>query len=93
MTDFEWDEDKNQENLAKHGVSFEEAQHVFDDPYRLIIEDDLHSDNEDRFYCIGLIAKGIVTVRFTYRGDSIRIFGAGYWRHFRRMYQRENKNI
>jgi uncharacterized DUF497 family protein len=93
MTDFEWDEDKNKENQAKHGVSFEEAQHAFDDPYRLIIEDDLHSDDEDRFYCIGFIAKGIVTVRFTYRGDSIRIFGAGYWRQFRRMYQKENKNI
>jgi uncharacterized DUF497 family protein len=90
---FEWDEEKNQENQDKHGVPFEEAQLAFNDPYRLIFEDTFHSIDEDRFYCIGLIAKGIVTVRYTYRGDNIRIFGAGYWRRFRRMYQEENKHL
>ena len=93
MIEFEWDDAKNQENQVKHGVSFEEAQLAFDDPYRLIIEDEEHSEAEDRYYCVGFIAKGIVTVRFTYRGDTIRIFGAGYWRRFRRMYLRERENI
>lgn len=87
MDSFEWDEDKNQENIAKHGVSFEEAQYAFDDPYSLIIEDEDHSEYEERWFCIGVIQTGIVTVRFTYRGNTIRIFGAGYWRKMRRLYQ------
>lgn len=86
MESFVWDEDKNQENIAKHGVSFEEAQHAFGDPYSLIIEDDEHSSDEDRWFCVGVIKRGIVTVRFTYRDDKIRIFGAGYWRKMRRLY-------
>lgn len=45
---FEWDEDKNQDNQAKHGVSFEEAHHAFEDPYSLIIEDEEHSAKEER---------------------------------------------
>lgn len=89
---FDWDEEKNQENQAKHGVSFEEAQLAFEDPYRLIMEDDFHSTDEDRWYCVGDIRTGIITVRFTYRGDKVRIFGAGYWRRFRRMYLQENKH-
>lgn len=86
MESFEWDEDKNRENQAKHGVSFEEAQHAFDDPYSMIIEDEDHSSDEDRWFCIGEIKKDVVTVRFTYRGDKIRIFGASYWRNMRRLY-------
>ena len=86
---FEWDEDKNQENQAKHGVSFEEAQHAFADPHSLIIEDEEHSTQEKRWFCVGAIQTGIVTVRFTYRGDTIRIFGAGYWRKLRRLYQQQ----
>lgn len=86
---FEWDEDKNQMNKIKHGVSFEEAQHAFEDPYSLIIEDEEHTTKEERRFCVGAIEKGIVTVRFTYRGDKIRIFGAGYWRKLRRLYQQQ----
>lgn len=86
MAIFEWDEQKNRENQAKHGVSFEEAQHAFDDPYSFITEDEDHSDQEDRWFCVGAIRTGIVTVRFTYRGDIIRIYGAGYWRKMRRLY-------
>lgn len=44
---FEWDEDKNRENQAKHGVSFEEAQHAFRDPQRLILTDVFHSSREE----------------------------------------------
>lgn len=89
---FEWDEPKNLENQEKHGVSFEEAQYAFNDPYNLIIEDEDHSNQEDRWFCVGAIKTAIVTVRFTYRGDKIRIFGAGYWRKMRRLYQ-EQKGI
>ncbi|MBA3035077.1 MAG: hypothetical protein FP814_01140 [Desulfobacterium sp.] len=39
-----------------------------------------HSDEEKRFYCLGRVSDGIMTVRFTYRKNKIRIIGAGYWR-------------
>lgn len=90
---FEWDEVKNQENQEKHGVSFEEAQHAFADPYSLIIKDTFHSIEEERWFCVGQIETGIVTVRFTYRGDKIRIFGAGYWRRLRKRYFQEKGEV
>lgn len=84
---FEWDENKNQENLAKHGVSFEEAQYAFADPHLVILEDVIHSSQgETRFFCVGRVESGILTVRFTYRANRIRIFGAGYWRKYRKLY-------
>jgi len=50
-----------------------------------------HSSSERRYYCFGLVENGIMTVRFTYRNDVIRIFGAGYWRKGKKIYERENK--
>ena len=88
---FEWDDEKIVENTAKHGVSFETAQRAFLDPCRVIAEDIAHSSSENRFYCIGRAGEGIVTVRFTFRGGIIRIFGAGYWRKGKRLYETENK--
>jgi hypothetical protein len=88
---FEWDDDKDKENQAKHKVSFALAQHAFLDPKRVIAEDTSHSTEEERFYCIGKVDDGIVTVRFTHRGDVIRIFGAGYWRKGRKVYEEKNK--
>jgi len=75
---FEWDEEKARENKAKHHVSFSLAQHAFLDSHRIIVEDVEHSAQEERFYCIGRVGEGIITVRFTYRGKVIRIYGAGY---------------
>ena len=49
-----WDEDKNQENIKKHKVSFEEAETVFYDPNGKFIDDPDHSDDEDRFIILGL---------------------------------------
>lgn len=88
---FEWDDDKDNENQAKHNVSFNLAQHAFLDPKRVIVEDVSHSTEEGRFYCIGRVGDGIITVRFTYRGHVIRIYGAGYWRKGRRIYEDQNK--
>jgi len=90
-TRFEWDEEKDKENQAKHNVSFSEAQQAFLDPQRVIAEDVDHSKEEERFYCLGRVGDGIMTVRFTYRGDVIRIYGAGYWRKGRKIYEEENK--
>jgi hypothetical protein len=88
---FEWDEAKDKENQAKHKVSFALAQHAFLDRHRVIAEDTSHSGEEDRFYCIGRVGDAIMTVRFTYREDVIRIYGAGYWRKGRKIYEEQNK--
>lgn len=90
-SDFEWDDAKNLSNQRKHGISFSLAQFAFLDERRVILEDMDHSDDEKRYYCLGKIAGGIMTVRFTYRKTKIRIFGAGYWRKGKRIYERENK--
>ena len=75
----------------KHKVSFIKAQQVFLDPQRVIVEDMAHSSEEDRHYCIGRVGDGVMTVRFTYRGNIIRIYGAGYWRKGRKIYEDKNK--
>ena len=90
-TRFEWDSGKDGENQKKHGVSFSIAQFAFADPRRVIAEDRSHSSVEKRYYCFGLVEHGVLTVRFTYRNDVIRIFGAGYWRKGKQVYERENQ--
>jgi hypothetical protein len=87
----EWDEAKDKDNQAKHGVSFSMAQRAFFDPERVIAEDRGHSIAEKRFFCIGRVGDGILTVRFTVRASVIRIFGAGYWRRGREIYEEQNK--
>jgi len=59
---FEWDEVKAAVNEAKHGVSFEEARTVFNDPFGITIADPDHSIGEDRYLDIGLSAMGRVLV-------------------------------
>ena len=87
---FEWDAHRDHENRRKHGVSFATAQFAFADPKRVIAEDLSHSSSEARYYCFGWVEGGVLTVRFTYRGEVIRIFGAGYWRKGRRIYEQEH---
>jgi uncharacterized DUF497 family protein len=88
---FEWDAKKDQENREKHGVSFGVAQFAFADPNRVIAEDLSHSSSEERHFCFGLVEDGVLTVSFVYRDDVIRIFGAGYWRKGKQIYERENQ--
>lgn len=90
-TRFEWDFEKDLDNQKKHGVPFLLAQLAFADKKRVIAEDTLHSSREPRYYCFGAVEGGIMTVRFTYRDDIIRIIGAGYWRKGKKIYERENK--
>lgn len=87
---FEWDEEKDRANQNKHGVRFADAQYAFADPIRVIAHDLSHSQEENRFYCFGKIGTGIMTVRFTYRSDVIRIIGAGYWRKGKKLYEKHN---
>jgi len=91
MIHFEWDEEKGRENQAKHNVSFALAQRAFLDPHRVIVEDITHRSEEEQFYCIGRAGDGIMIVRFTYRGNVIRIYGAGYWTKGRKIYEEQNK--
>ena len=90
-SDFEWDYEKDRSNQRKHGISFSLAQFAFLDERRVILEDLDHSNDEKRYYCLGKVGGGIMTVRFTYRDTKIRIFGAGYWRKGKQIYERENK--
>ena len=87
---FEWDSRKDQENQEKHGVAFAVAQLAFADARRVIAEDLSHSSAEKRYYCFGEVGGGVLTVRFTYRAEVIRIYGAGYWRKGKQIYEREN---
>jgi uncharacterized DUF497 family protein len=87
---FEWNEAKDRVNRRKHGVSFDRAQYAFFDPNRIIAEDLSHSGIEQRFFCFGWVDGGVMTVRFTYRKGRIRIFGAGYWRKGKKIYEQQN---
>ena len=87
---FEWHTDKDALNRIRHGVSFAEAQHAFLDPRRVIAADTTHSKHEQRYFCFGRVRKGILTVRFTWRNGRIRIFGAGFWRRGKQIYEKEN---
>ncbi len=89
--EFEWSESKNRINIEKHGVTFYAAQYAFADPKRIILEDMAHSIDEKRFFCIGKTIDGVVTVRFVCRGQTIRIFGAGYWRKGKKLYEKTHQ--
>jgi uncharacterized DUF497 family protein len=89
---FEWDPIKDRANRARHGISFSLAQRAFFDPQRVIADDLSHSSaNERRYFCFGAVGGGVMTVRFTWRNGSIRIFGAGYWRKGRTIYEQQNR--
>jgi uncharacterized DUF497 family protein len=90
-TRFEWDPAKDRENQAKYGVAFATGQLAFADPRRVIAEDLSHSDTERRYFCFGRVGGGVLSVRFTYRAGTIRVFGAGYWRKGKRIYEKENQ--
>lgn len=56
---YEWDENKNKNNLAKHGLGFEAAQLVFDDPYALSTQD-RHEEGEERWQTLGLVSEELL---------------------------------
>jgi uncharacterized protein len=74
---FEWDPKKAKENLAKHGISFEEALTVFADPLAQIFDDEEHSTDEQREIIIGHSARHrVVLVCFTARRMRVRLYSA-----------------
>ena len=72
---FEWDPKKNKDNYNKHGISFETASLVFEDPNRIDIYDFDHSLDEDRFITIGLVGRVLFVVSVE-REDRTRIISA-----------------
>lgn len=74
---FEWDDDKDEINLRKHGVTFAEAATVFDDPLAITYFDPDHFQEESRFLTIGMSVDGrVLILSHTDRGENIRIISA-----------------
>ena len=77
MPEFEWDPAKAARNLAKHGVSFEEAATSFDDALGGILDDPRHSVDEARYILLAMSDRGrLLATMFTERGDVIRLMSA-----------------
>jgi uncharacterized protein len=76
-TQFEWDPDKAEANVRKHGVTFDEASSVFADPLAAIFDDEDHSTEEQREVIIGYSIQGrLIVAAFTERGGAVRIISA-----------------
>ena len=75
---FEWDDEKDRKNIAKHGIGFKTAILVFQDQNRLEKYDAAHSLDEDRYVTIGEVGGTfmVVTVVYTERTEAIRIISA-----------------
>jgi len=76
---FNWDRNKNLQNIEKHGISFKSAALTFFDPNAATLNDTTHSQDEERFILIGLCeAHRLLTVCHCYREDDtvIRIISA-----------------
>lgn len=75
---FEWDDEKEQKNIVKHGLDFSIASRVFFDENRIEYYDEKHSEGEDRYITIGLVNNIVclITVVYTEREDSIRLISA-----------------
>jgi uncharacterized protein len=74
---FEWNKNKANHNLLKHGLSFEEASTAFQDNMALTINDPLHSEDEDRFILIGYSKNNrLLVVVHTDRNNRTRIISA-----------------
>ena len=77
MITFEWDDAKADTNYRKHGVSFETATRVFNDPFAVEWIDPLSPDyDEERFLVVGRAEKLVLTVVYTERGDHVRLISA-----------------
>ncbi len=90
--EFEWDDDKAASNLAKHGVSFEDACGVFRDPFAIELIDDREDHTEERFILIGMSIDNVLVVVYTQRSQRNRIISARKAEPSeRRFYHEENQ--
>ena len=67
---FQWDDTKAAKNYAKHGVTFEAARDVFDDPFALDWPDEGQDEGEQRFVTLGIVEGRLLFVVYTMRGDA-----------------------
>lgn len=74
--DFEWDDAKAESNLAKHGISFDEAVAAFFDPRLLSLDASRPTDGEERIRALGMIEGRLFSVVCTLRGDILRLISA-----------------
>jgi uncharacterized protein len=75
--EYEWDKDKASANLSKHGVAFEEATTVFNDPLYVDFYDPDHSVGENRYILIGESHQGrLLFISYMERNDVIRLISA-----------------
>lgn len=89
--EFEWDDAKAAQNEADHGVNFEVAKLVFNDPFATERLDDREDYGEDRYVIIGMIDSRLLCVAYTLRNGTIRIISArGAEPHERRRYHEDN---
>jgi uncharacterized DUF497 family protein len=88
--DFEWDDRKAAFNRARHGVSFELARRVFDDPFAVEWRDESEDYGEERYAIIGMSEGRLLYVAFTMRGARLRLISArGAEPHERRDYHED----
>ena len=88
---FEWNKSKAKDNFAKHGVSFDLATRVFDDPLATEFLDDREDYDEERFVIIGMVDRQILFVAYVERKDTIRIISARRaTKHEQEVYNEEN---
>ena len=73
---FEWDEGKNQQNLDKHGIAFEDVLSVFANREALTLEDKRRDYGEPRYVVLCPLQNMLVHVTYTVRGGSIRLISA-----------------
>jgi uncharacterized protein len=76
MIDFEWDNEKAKANLAKHGVSFEQAREAFGDPFGLELIDDRFEYGEERLILIARAQGRFLTVVYIERDQTHRVISA-----------------
>jgi uncharacterized protein len=75
--EFEWDESKATTHLKKHGISFNEAETVFDNALAVIFDDEVHSEGERREIIVGHSQNNrLLLISFTERPNAIRIISA-----------------
>ena len=84
----EWDDNKNQVNIKKHGISSGSAALVFSDDERIEYYDKLHSQDEDRYVVLGCV-QGILYVVYTMRGEACAADICAYGKPDRKIYYGE----
>ena len=75
MIEFEWHSEKERLIAKKHGLDMEAVKQIFDDPFRIMQYDDIHSGLEERWQTLGMVNRVLFAV-FTERGEKTRIITA-----------------